>query len=139
MFFILILGLRLQKYSTNTKRYPPKKVFGKSEFRSSRQKSQFSKLLGLLWFWREEQNSEFPKTFFGGYLFVFVEYLCNRSLKITTKNIKNYKSILAIINYRNWLDNSPPLSFILRMKICLVTSPEQTKLRCTKIDRTFAH
>ena len=63
-----------------------------------------------MWFWREEQNSEFPKTFFGGYLFVFVEYLCNRSLKIKTKNIKNYSSILAIVNHRNWLDDSPPLS-----------------------------
>ena len=42
-------------------------------------------LFGLLWFWREEQNSEFPKTFFGGYLFAFVEYLCNCNLKIKTK------------------------------------------------------
>ena len=65
--------------------------------------------LGLLWFWREEQNSEFPKTFFGGYLFAFVEYLCNCSLKIKTKNIKNYSLILAIINHRNWLDDSPPV------------------------------
>ena len=77
---------------------------------------QFSKqisfcifLVGLLWFWREDQNSEFPKTFFGGYLFVFVEYLCNRSSKIKTKNIKNYSSILAIVNHWNWLDDSPPL------------------------------
>ena len=38
-------------------------------------KPQLSKLLDLLWFWRQEQNSEFPKTFFGGHLFVFVEYL----------------------------------------------------------------
>ena len=37
IFFVLILGLRLQRYSTNTKRYPPKKVFGSSEFCSSRQ------------------------------------------------------------------------------------------------------
>ena len=49
------------------------------------------------------------KNFFRGYLFVFVEYLCNRSLKIKTKNIKNYSSILAIINHRNWLDDSPSL------------------------------
>ena len=55
------------------------------------------------------ENSEFPKTFFAGYLFVFVEYLYNRSPKIETKNIKNYSSILAIVNYRNWLDDSPPL------------------------------
>ena len=27
MFFVLILGLRLQKYSTNTKRCPPEKKF----------------------------------------------------------------------------------------------------------------
>ena len=27
IFFVLILGLRLQRYSTNTKRYPPSKVF----------------------------------------------------------------------------------------------------------------
>ena len=33
----------------------------------------------------------------------------NRSPKIKTKNIKNYSSILAIVNHRNWLDDSPPL------------------------------
>ena len=49
------------------------------------------------------------KNFFGGYLFAFGEYLCNRSLKIITKNIKNYSSILAIVNHLNWLDDSPPL------------------------------
>ena len=54
----------------------------------------------VLWFWREDQNSEFTKTFFGGYLFVFVECLCKRSPKIKTKNIKNYSSILAIVNHR---------------------------------------
>ena len=50
---------------------------------------------------REKQNSEFPKTFFGGYLFVFVEYLCKRSPKIKAKYIKNYSSILAIVHHRN--------------------------------------
>ena len=109
-FFVLILRQRLQSYSTNAKRYPQKKVFGDSEFCSSCQKPQFSRLLGLLWFWREEQNSEFPKFFFGGYLFVFVEYLCNRSPKIKTKNVKNYNSILVTVNHRNWLDDSPPLT-----------------------------
>ena len=43
-------------------------------------------------------------------IFVFVEYLCNRSPKIKTKNIKNCSSILAIVNHRNWLDDSPPLT-----------------------------
>ena len=32
IFFVLILGLRLQRYSTSTKRCPPQKVFGNSEF-----------------------------------------------------------------------------------------------------------
>ena len=49
------------------------------------------------------------KNFFRGYLFVFVEYLCNCSPKIKTKNIKNYSSTLAIVNQRNWLNDSPPL------------------------------
>ena len=83
-------------------------------------KPQFSKLLGLLWFWREEQNSEFPKTFFGGYLFVFVEYVYNRSPKIKTKNIKHYSPILAIVNYRNWLDDSPLLRFNENILDCLL-------------------
>ena len=41
---------------------------------------------------------------------MFVEYLCKRSPKIKTKNIKNYSSILAFVNHRNWLDDSPPLN-----------------------------
>ena len=73
----------------------------------------YSKLLGLLRFWWEEQNSESPKTFFGGYLLVFVEYLCNRNPKIKTKNIKNYSSILTIVNHWNWLHNLLPLNYTL--------------------------
>ena len=49
------------------------------------------------------------KSFFrGDIFFTFVEYFCKRSPKIKTKNIKNYSSILAIVNHRNWLDDSPP-------------------------------
>ena len=29
IFFVLILGLQLQRYSTDTKRYPPRKSFWK--------------------------------------------------------------------------------------------------------------
>ena len=53
----------------------------------------------------------FPKLFSGGHLVVFVEYLCNRSPKIKTKNIKKYSSNLAIVNHWNWLDDSPPLKY----------------------------
>ena len=56
------------------------------------------------------------KTFLVGYLFVFVEYLCNRSPKIEKKNIKNYSSILAIVNRRNWLDHLPPLNTAFKHK-----------------------
>ena len=57
--------------------------------------------------------------FSGGYLFVFVEYLCNRSPKIKTKNIKNYSSILAIVNHWNWLDDLPSLRSVYH---CLIYS-----------------
>ena len=57
------------------------------------------------------------KNFFsGGHLFVFVEYLCKRSPKIKTKNIKNYSSILAIVKHRNWLNDSPPLNASLKSR-----------------------
>ena len=59
----------------------------------------------------ERTKLRVSKNFFSGDIFfVFVEYLCNRSPKIKTKNIKNYSSILAIVNHWNWLDDSPPLS-----------------------------
>ena len=60
----------------------------------------------------KNNTQSFQKLFSGGYLFVFVEYLCKRSSKIKTKNIKNYSSILAIVNHRNWLDDSPPLNLL---------------------------
>ena len=77
------------------KSIPPKKSFGNSEFCSSRQNHSRPNSL------ENKQNSEFPKTFFGGYLLVSVEYFCNCSPKIKTKNTKNYSSILAIVNHLN--------------------------------------
>ena len=53
----------------------------------------------------------------GGYLLVFVENLCNYNPKMRPKNCKNYISILAIANYRNWLDASPPLRLFLLKSI----------------------
>ena len=41
---------------------------------------------------------------------VFVKYHFNRSPKMRTKKFKKFTSILAIANYRKWLDASPPLS-----------------------------
>ena len=59
----------------------------------------------------KNKNQSFQKLF-GGYLFVFVKYLCNRSPKIKTTNIKNCSSILAIVSHRDWLDDSPHLKAV---------------------------
>ena len=67
------------------------------------------------------------KIFFrGGHLFVFVEYLCKRSPKIKTKNIKNYSTILAIVNHWNWVDDSPPLIEGYDQKQLMARLPVQT-------------
>ena len=79
----------------------------------------------------------FQKLFVGGYLFVFVEYLCKRSPKIETKNIKNYSSILAIVNHRNRLDDLPPLNTPIDFAFspCLrgSTTTDHNKLTATQL------
>ena len=58
----------------------------------------------------KNKTQEFSKPFLGEYLFVFVEYLCDRSPRIKTKKIQNCSSVLAMVNHRNWLDDLPPLT-----------------------------
>ena len=106
IFFVFNFGAAVAKILNKYKKISPEKSFWKLRVLFFLPKLQFSKRLGLQWFWRYEQNSEFPKTFFGEYFFAFVEFLYNRSTKIKTKNIKNYSTILAIVNHRNWLDDS---------------------------------
>ena len=91
------------------KKISPKKAFGNYEFCSSRQNHSRPNSLENCGFVGKNKSQSFQKYFFGGYLFIFVECLCNRSSKIKTKNIKNYSSILAIVNHLNWLDDWPPL------------------------------
>ena len=55
----------------------------------------------------EKKSFRVFKNSLGGYVFVFVECLCNRSPKMRIKHFKNYTSILASVNYRNWLNASP--------------------------------
>ena len=88
---------------------PPEKVFGNSEFCSSRQNHSSLNHQAYCGFGGKNKTQSFQKLFSGGYLFVFVEYLCNHSPKIKTKNIQNYSLILATVNHRNWLDDSPSL------------------------------
>ena len=47
------------------------------------------------------------QNFFWGCLFVFVEYLCNRSPTMGMKNFKDCISISIIVNYRKWRDAFP--------------------------------
>ena len=104
------------------KKISPKKVFGNSEFCSFRQNHSRPNSLENGGFGGKNKTQSFQKLF-GGYLFVFVKYLWNRSPKIKTKNIKNHSSILAIVNHRNWMDDSPPLrmcSDLLAPKLNLV-------------------
>ena len=109
------MGLQLQRYSTNPKGIPRKKFLETLSFVLPAKTTvgpigQRTVVLAGRSKLRVSQN------FFRGYLFVFVEYLCNCSLKINTKNIKNYRSILAIVNHRNWLDDSPPLTMQQRIQ-----------------------
>ena len=45
------------------------------------------------------------------------------------KNIKNYSSILAMVNHRNWLDDSPPLTSVLKAVIHLANSSGLQQLK----------
>ena len=99
MFFVLILRLRLPRYLTNTKRYPPKKFLETLKFFYFKlaEKGEICQISIGHVIWLEELTS-FGLFFLGkimlreqiqgfqkllrGYLFVFVDYLCNRSPKI---------------------------------------------------------
>ena len=65
IFFVLILGLRLQRYFTNTKRYPPKNVFVNSEFCSSRQNHSRRNSLGNCGFGGKNKTQNLQKLFSG--------------------------------------------------------------------------
>ena len=90
IFFVLILGLRLQRYSTNTKKCPPEKSFWKLLVLCSRQNHSRPNSLENCGFGGKIKTQSFQKLFSGGHLFVFDEYLCKRSPKIKTKNIVQF-------------------------------------------------
>ena len=125
--------MRLQKYLTNTKSCLTKKfleilnLFSQPEFqekgkvlpkfnRSCDVTGRIKTKLFILSFSMEVQaekaDSGIPKTFYDDIIFVFVEYFYNRSHKMRTKHSKYYILILAIANYRNWIDASPSLKQI---------------------------
>ena len=48
---------------------------------------------------------------FGGNIFLYLlNIFATAAPKLKQKNIKNYSSILSIVDHRNWLDDSPPLN-----------------------------
>ena len=62
---------------------------------------------------------------------MFVEYLCKRSPKIKTKKIKNYSSILAIVNHQNWLEDLPPLNALFRNATSAMFQTKKLKRNAT--------
>ena len=59
------------------------------------------------------------KNFLGDIFLYLLNIFANAAPKLKQKNIKNYGSILAIVNHRNWLDDSPPLqTFLLNIPAC---------------------
>ena len=95
IFFVLSLGLRSQRYSANTKRYPPKKVFGNSEFCSSHQNQSRPNSLENGGFGGKNKTQSFQKLFVGGYLFVFVDIFATAAPKLEQK----YQNLLMDCSY----------------------------------------
>ena len=85
MFFVLILGLRLQRYSTNTKRYPSKKVFGNSEFCSSRQNYRKPNSLENCGFGGKNKTQSFQKLFSGDIFLYLLNILATAASKLKKK------------------------------------------------------
>ena len=77
IFFALTLGLRLQRYSANRKRYSLKKVFGNSEVCSSRQNHRRPNSLENCGFGEKNKSLSF-KNFFRGESF-FICWISSQS------------------------------------------------------------
>ena len=122
----------MQRYSTNAKRCPPKKVFGNSEFCSSRQNHSRPKNFG---FGGKNKTQSFQKLFSGDIFLYLLNMFATAAPKVKAKNIKNYCSILAVVNHRNWLDNSPPLTHIFhctKLSTCCDGQPDERRASRTQ-------
>ena len=62
-------------------------------------------------FRREEQTQCFQKFLSGDIFLYLLNAFANAQPQIKAKIFKNCISILAIVNYRNWLDDLLPLKF----------------------------
>ena len=132
-FSFLILGLRSQRYLTNTKRHPPKKfletlnLFFQLELPgkktdaimftfpvTSQDQSNFSKPHPFLEIQAGRKNPGYFKTFLGDISLYMLNVFATATPKKKQKISKNYLSILAIVNYRNWLNTSP--IFIVKIR-----------------------
>ena len=119
--------MRLQRYLTTTKRYPPKKLFGNSEFCSSHQNHSRPNSLENRSLGEKNKIQSFQKLFSGDNFLYSLNIFATAASKLKQKKqIKNYKyTILAIINHYNWLDDSPPLS--LQIIAVMHHKPKKTK------------
>ena len=119
IFFVLILGLRLQRYSTNTKRYPRKKFLETVSFvLPAKTTVGLIHQTTVVLVGRTKLKS-FQKLFSGDIFLNLLNIFATAASKLTQKISKIiYSSILAFINHRNWLDDSPPLNTI-RIIFCM--------------------
>ena len=86
VFFVLILGLQWQRHSTNTKRYPLKKVFGNSEFCSSRQNHSRSNSFENCGFGGKIKTQSFQKLFSGDIFLHLLNIFATAVPKLKQKN-----------------------------------------------------
>ena len=85
IFFVLILRLWLQRYPTNAKRYPPKKVFGNSEFCSSRQNHSRPNSLENCGFGGKIKTKSFQTLFSGDIFLHLLDIFATTASKLKQK------------------------------------------------------
>ena len=54
-------------------------------------------------------------------MFLYLLNIFANAVPKSKQKIKNYNSILAIVNHRNWLDNLPPLTAKLEVTLEITT------------------
>ena len=111
IFFVLILELQFQRYLTTTKKSPGKKFLETLSFCSSRQNHIKPNSLDNCGFGGKDKTHSFQKLFLADIVLYLLNIFATAAPKCKTKHVKNYSSILAIaiVNHRNWVDDSLPL------------------------------
>ena len=80
----------------------------------------------------ERTKLRVSKNFSQGDIFLYLLNIFATAVpKLKQKNIKNYSSILAIVNHWNWLDDSPPLKTSVRNATSPMLQNKKLKRKAT--------